>query len=138
MARLIPKIDVDEISNKPERDVAKALITQLSNSVVVYHSYPWLRMERRDRKTEGTLREGEADFVIIIPELGLLVVEVKGGVVVYDSENCLWYRRLPSGKHRDIKDPFRQASVNMHILKEKIVQHAFPGGGQPATSVGCR
>ncbi len=78
MARLIPKIPLDDITLKPERDVAQALIEQLPADSVVYHSYPWLRPERHDRGNTF-LKEGEADFVIVMPDLGLLVLEVKGG-----------------------------------------------------------
>ena len=39
MARLIPEIRIDEIENKPERDVARVLVEQLPNQVTVYHSY---------------------------------------------------------------------------------------------------
>ena len=79
MAHLIPTLSVEEIDNKPERDVARALLEQLPNHVIVYHSYPWLRPDRNDRSKKTTLKEGEADFLILWPELGLLVLEVKGG-----------------------------------------------------------
>ena len=50
MARLVPNIDVETISNKPERDVARALVSILPENVIVYHSYPWLKAEHN--KTE--------------------------------------------------------------------------------------
>ena len=83
MAQLIPKIDVESIELKPERDVARVLIEQLPNNVTVLHSYPWLRADRNDRTGKFTLREGEADFLVIWPDMGLLVIEVKGGVIDY-------------------------------------------------------
>ncbi|WP_293681286.1 NERD domain-containing protein, partial [Thiolapillus sp.] len=113
MAHLIPTLSVEEIDNKPERDVARALLEQLPNHVIVYHSYPWLRPDRNDRSKKTTLKEGEADFLILWPELGLLVLEVKGGEIRYDSDGRRWYRRLPNGKERDIRDPFEQANKNM-------------------------
>lgn len=69
MARLIPKIPLDEIALKPERDVAQALIEQLPPDSVVYHSYPWLKPDQNIRGNT-ILREGEADFVIVMPDLG--------------------------------------------------------------------
>jgi hypothetical protein len=83
MAKLIPHADVSEISLKPERDVARALVETLPEDCLVYHSFPWLRPERSDRGRELYLREGEADFVILLP-LGLLVLEVKGGEIRYE------------------------------------------------------
>ena len=97
MARLIPKIDPKEIALKPERDVACALIEQLPQDCIVYHSYPWLRADRNDRNSKITLREGEADFVVILPSLGFLILEVKGGAIQYDSENHTWYRQFFEG-----------------------------------------
>ena len=59
------KIVIDEISNKPERDVARVLVEKLGNDCIFYHSYPWLKSERNDRGTLTYLQEGEADFVVI-------------------------------------------------------------------------
>ena len=44
MANLVPKISVDEIENKPERDVARMLVDQPPSQVTIFHSYPWLRL----------------------------------------------------------------------------------------------
>ena len=78
MARLIPPVhNLSDIANHGERLVAEALVEQLPNDVVVYHSYPWLRLERRERKGAEYLQPGEADFVIVDPRWGLLVLEVK-------------------------------------------------------------
>ena len=127
MARLIPNIPIEEIALKPERDTARALVQGLSDNVFVYHSYPWLRSDRNDRNGKVTLREGEADFVVVVPELGFLVIEVKGGAIDYDAEEWRWFRKLPAGGRREIKDPFRQASGNTHELKGRILEHVFPG-----------
>ncbi len=71
MARFIPPINPDDIKVKSERDVAKTLLKQLPNVCVVYHSYPWLRLERGHYNRDNqTLREGEADFLILWPDKG--------------------------------------------------------------------
>lgn len=129
MARLVPDIRIDEIENKPERDVARALIEQLPNQVTVYHSYPWLRPDRNERTGKVTLREGEADFLVLWLELGLLVLEVKGGDIGYEPARRRWYRHLPDGSERDIKDPFEQANRNMHVIVDAIAERAY--GGRP-------
>jgi hypothetical protein len=127
MARLIPKIAVQDISLKPERDVAHALVEQLPQDCIVYHSYPWLRADRNEKSGKTTLKEGEADFVVVYPALGLLIIEVKGGTVEYDAECHLWYRCPPNGYRYEIKDPFHQANDNMHCLVKEVVRHSFPG-----------
>ena len=73
MARLIPKVEVEEISLKPERDTALFLVNQLPDNCIIYHSYPWLNSERNDRGNT-TLKEGETDFVIILPSHGMLIL----------------------------------------------------------------
>ena len=47
MARLIPKINPDEIENSGERMLAKSLISQLGAEVEVYHSFRWLAENER-------------------------------------------------------------------------------------------
>ncbi len=126
MARLIPKIPTSEIRTKSERDVARELIVQLSDDCVVYHSYPWLREDRNDRG-KVSLREGEADFVVVMPDIGLLVLEVKGGGVEYDPETRGWKSRSGDGREHEIKDPFEQARKNTHQLKSQILKQSFPG-----------
>jgi len=125
MARLIPKMEVDDIGLKPERDVARQLVEQLPEDCVVYHSYPWLKAERNDRQGKDTLREGEADFVIVDPRNGLLVLEVKGGEIEYDSASHCWYRRVGGGRRKQINDPFEQARRNTHYLEEHIRERSF-------------
>ena len=135
MAHLIPNIHADEIENKPERDVARALVDELPDDVTVYHSYPWLRADRNDRTGKTTLRQGEADFLVLWPRLGLLVLEVKGGTIQYDSDSRRWFRRLSSWGERDIQDPFEQASRNMHVLVDTISKRAC-GGKRPDFAYG--
>lgn len=130
MANLVPEIAIDAIESKPERDVARVLVDHLPSQVTIFHSYPWLRADRHDRTGNVTLREGEADFLILWPELGFLVLEVKGGEIHYAADKRGWYRALPSGGERSIKDPFAQASKNMHVLVSAIADRVY-GGSRP-------
>ena len=69
------------------------------------HSFNWLNTGAR-----GRLHEGESDFVVLDPSVGLLFVEVKGGSLEFDPRNGIWYHKLYSGRSRAIKsDPFVQA-----------------------------
>ena len=114
MARLIPHHDTSTIEQPSERSVAEALCAQLPPEVVVFHSYPWLRPERHERSGKVNLHEGEADFVILHPRFGIMVVEVKGGHVYYDQRTMRWERH---GARHEMKDPFVQAAKNMHALE---------------------
>lgn len=126
MARLIPKIAPQDISNVGERDVAMSLADQLPDDVIIYHSYPWLKSDRNDYTKKVTLREGEADFVIVHPKAGILILEVKGGEIHYDHGNRGWYRQETS-RQVQIKDPFEQARRNTHALEQGIRKESFPG-----------
>lgn len=131
MARLIPNIDVDAIDKKPERDVARVLVDQLPDDVRVFHSYPWLRPDRNDRTGKITFQEGEADFLLVWPELGFLVLEVKGGDIDYESGRRRWYRKLSGGRERDITDPFEQANKNLHEIVGRMKEKEYYGANPP-------
>jgi len=114
MAVMMPNVNPDDISVDSERIVYRVLKEQLPNDYVVLHSYPWLRPDR-----DGVLREGEADFIVLHQERGLLVLEVKGGTLRY--QNATWQRKKSHG-YEVITDPFRQARCSMHHLVERIEQ----------------
>lgn len=126
MARLIPKVEIKDISVKSERDVAHYLVNLLPDDCIVYHSYPWLKTDRND-KGATTLKEGETDFVIIIPSHGMLILEVKGGEIKYDGERRQWNRVVSGGRLKQIQDPFEQANRNTHFLEKVIKLKGYSG-----------
>ena len=126
MARLIPKVDIDEIAVKSERDTARCLVDQLPNDCIIYHSYPWLKTDRNDRGNT-TIKEGETDFVIILPSHGMLILEVKGGEITYDEDSRDWSRVLGNGRLKSIQDPFEQANRNTHYLENAIKRRGYQG-----------
>ena len=110
MAKMIPDVDPSQLEHTSEEPVYIALRDQLNDEYVVLHSYPWLRPWRG----EGALSEGEADFVVLHPQHGLLVLEVKGGETIrHDGHR--WFRDTKGGP-REFQDPFLQARRNMHAL----------------------
>ena len=118
MARLIPNIDPNTIDLKPERDVAIALVRDLADNCLIYHSYCWLNP---DRDAIGNpLLEGEADFLILDPVYGLLVLEVKGGKIAHriEGDTEVYFRKLRGGRERKINHPFKQASKNLHSIED--------------------
>jgi hypothetical protein len=125
MAKLIPHLDIADIQNKPERDVAVGLVNGLDDTCLVFHSYPWLRPERHDRGKEAFLVEGEADFIIFSPAFGLLDLEVKGGNIFYDPATHRWCRRTDRGSEIPISDPFQQGQRNVHALVAQIQKRQF-------------
>lgn len=126
MARLIPKVEIEDISVKSERDVARYLVDLLPDDCVIYHSYPWLKTDRNDRGST-TIKEGETDFVILIPSHGMLVLEVKGGEMDYDADGRQWNRVVSGGRLKPIQDPFEQANRNTHYLEKAIKLRGYQG-----------
>ncbi len=118
MATMIPSVDTTELEHGSEAPVYGALRDLLPDDFVVLHSYPWLRSWRN----EGALAEGEADFVVLHPKHGLLVIEVKGGRKI-EYEGGRWFRGSAHGP-REFRDPFRQAQRNMHALLDIVKQRS--------------
>ena len=112
MARMCPDVPPSDLEHSSEEPVYLALRDQLGNDYTVLHSYPWLRPWR-----DEALLEGEADFVVIHPQRGILVLEVKGGDVRLDGTR--WVRDTSNGP-KPIQDPFSQARRNMHALLDII------------------
>lgn len=67
--------------------------------------------------------EGEADFVVLMPGLGVLCVEVKGHLRA-DYVNGAWY--LGGNRKPDYRGPFRQAEMAARSVKKKVTG-ALPG-----------
>ena len=81
----------------------------------VMHSLPWVNPARDD--VDAPAREGEADFLILHRQYGLLILEAKGGEVTLKGRT--WYRHVKSGL-KEIKDPVRQARRSLWALKKRI------------------
>ncbi len=129
MARLIPDTDVEAIGNAGERAVARALVAQLPEDCLVFHSYPWLRPARDARGGVRFLEEGEADFLVLDRRWGMLVLEVKGGTVTYDAGRRGWGRDKGGGRWESITDPFEQVSRTFHHLETSLCRARFGGVG---------
>lgn len=117
MTLFIPPIDPDTIEYGSEADVARAMVNSLGSGYIVMHSLPWASPARDD--IEAPAREGEADFVILHREHGVLVLEVKGGEI--ELKGRRWWRRSKRGL-KEIKDPARQASRSKWALKRRVEQ----------------
>lgn len=103
-----------------ERLLYEAFLEQLDEQYVVFHSVDWA-LDGRD----GRIEQGEADFVVIHPEHGLLVIEAKGGELTYDPSTRRWTQGGRSGRHELGEDPFHQARDEMHSLVR--ILEARPG-----------
>ena len=125
MALVVPERSDDELSQVPsraERVLYTAFRDGLPDDVTVVHSMEWVR-----RSGEGFPIDAEADFVVVHPGFGLLVVEVKGGGVAHDARTGLWHSVDRSGERHSIKDPAHQAKVQKYSLCERIREDGRAG-----------
>ncbi len=104
MARMYPpKLPAD--ASPSERPVYEAL-AKLPDPWRVFHSVAWQSLRN------GRQGDGEADFVLVHPNHGLIVIEAKGGTItIRDGE---WFTGGEGGSHRI--DPFEQAVSSKHAL----------------------
>ncbi|CAN5754853.1 hypothetical protein BH18ACT17_BH18ACT17_14000 [soil metagenome] len=98
------------VQSGAEQLLYEALRDQLPADFTCYHGIEWLHLG-------GRPQEGEADFLIVHPELGVLVLEVKGGQLTYDPPTRTWKRQ---GDPKPVRDPFAQAQRCMHWLKREL------------------
>jgi len=78
----------------------------------------WIVLHSLDIATHLKKISGEADFVVIIPNLGVLFLEVKACRKLR-RESGVWYLGSQSG---DVRGPFKQAAEAMHSLRDKLAK----------------
>lgn len=126
---MIPR-DVRFEKSHAERRVFEALRDALPGSYTVLHHVPWVH-----RRRSGGAYDGEADFVIVHPQRGVLVLEVKGGGIRYEASTSTWYTTPRRGSERRLhRDPFEQASDSKYKLRHWLRE--LPGWQRARESFG--
>jgi len=119
--KLYPEHLPESVLNDPKRSAEVRVyetLAGLDGPYVVFYSVNW------QARINGNTRDGEADFVIAHPELGILVIEVKGGGIDYDATSGEWTTTDRYGEVFKI-DPIEQARKNHYTLLEKLID--LPG-----------
>jgi len=109
MARVFP-VEVHKDTPRSERKVFERFRDQLPRDWVVLHSRRFLLPTPAGQRP----LEGEMDFLVLVPERGLLGLEVKGGDLRRGRSG--WTSIDRRGKRHKIKDPGRQAQRAMHAI----------------------
>ena len=124
MARMIPARIDDSVESSAERRIFELLQTDPdSGGWTVLHS---VGLARRP-----TGPYGEIDFVVLIPNEGILCLEVKGGRV--SCEGGIWRTVDRHGRLAELKkSPFAQAKDSMFALRNLIIGNF--GRGTPEAS----
>lgn len=113
MSKIYPNIPPDSCP-RSELKVREAL--SATGGFTAFHSVAW------QYKRNGAQGDGEADFVVIAPDKGILILEVKGGGV--EIEDGQWFTTNARGERNKIKDPFEQAKDSKYALLGYIKETA--------------
>jgi ATP:corrinoid adenosyltransferase len=114
MARMIPELDTEAIENRGERIVYETLI-QLSEDYTVLYGYKYIQHHYEDLVRE-------ADFILVHPTHGFLVIEVKQGEAAYLNHE--WHESKNGGYVPLHNNPLEQArSAMYHILHQYKKDH---------------
>lgn len=111
MARTTPARTKNFARSPGERRLY-AVLEGLPDRMSVIHGPDWFGKAGR--------AEGEADFVIVDPEAGVLVVEVKGGSIACGSGQ--WRQGGQGGRPWKVIDPHGQGRDSQHALRRHLTQ----------------
>lgn len=104
-----------EVKSRAEIKLYHAFKEQLSDDFYVFHSVAWLGIRSPGQKPS----DGETDFILAHPRMGILLIEVKGGLIGSDSTEG-WYSIRKDHSHVSIKNPFQQVRSNKYALLRKL------------------
>lgn len=108
MAKMIPEKVIYFNSSIGEKKVYECL-KKLPDEYTVFYSVLW---QYRDSKRRN-VRWGEADFTILHPQKGILIIEVKSGRISYT--NGKWTQtRLDNNITNEMGDPLAQANKSKY------------------------
>ena len=116
MARFMPSA-IDDGASGAERSVWNAL-SALNDDWTIHHSVEWVG------ERDGVPDDGEADFVLVHPDHGVIVMEVKGGREIRVSPEGWVSVSHDNSRHR-IRNPFKQVQESkralIRFLKTRLV-----------------
>ncbi len=113
MATFIPSLKPEDFNNSyGEMKVYEAL-RSLSDQYVVFYSLSWVGIN--ENRTIG-----EADFVVLHPCKGVLVIEVKSGEIEY--KNGEWIQKNTHMKNAKRIDPLGQARKSQFELLDRLLK----------------
>jgi hypothetical protein len=120
MAQIYPAFLDPDTKSPAERRLYEAFARELNDEWLVFHHVKWIGNDDRGRPCDG-----ETDFVVTHPHLGVLVIEVKGGRIRFDQASGHYVSTDRDGEEYDIGDPFEKATGDKHTLIAKL--RALPG-----------
>lgn len=116
-------LKIDKAGDHSERRVLEAL-SDLDDSWRIFRDLQW-----RDLEGKKIGRSGEIDLIIFHPELGILIIEVKGGGVRAENGEWFYVSMFDGSEKKMDMSPFEQARRNHYYpynkLKGSAIGHDF-------------
>lgn len=112
MARMIPKKLSSTTKSNAEKTLFQIFEKNLSDDYVVFHGAWWQHIKY-------IVQDREADFIIIHPERGIIILEAKGGQIAYDHLDMAWYQNQDKMKI----SPFKQAKEIKYKFLDFLSKH---------------
>ena len=112
MARMIPHKLSSTTKSDAEKTLYQIFEENLSADYVVFHGAWWQHIGY-------IVQDREADFIIIHPDRGIIILEAKGGQIVYDHMNMAWYQN----EHKMKISPFQQAREIKYKFLDFLSKH---------------
>jgi hypothetical protein len=112
MPRMLPAELYDGCPSPGEREI----FLRLKNSPGIDD---WVVLHSLDLAQHVRQVSGEADFVILAPELGVLCIEVKACTRLRRDDKGWWYG---AASKPDTRGPFRQAAEAMHTIRQRVAK----------------
>jgi hypothetical protein len=113
MARMVPPTFAAETRSPGEREL-----------FCMFRDAPstdgWTVLHSLDLSDHVERVAGEADFVVVVPRLGVAVLEVKAHQRI-EFRDGVWL--MGSRREPDVRGPFKQASEAMHSLRNFVADH---------------
>ena len=106
MPRMIPEIVSSDTESNAEKKVFTLLQKVFDDSWTIFHSF-----SMQGVNTEGKHIDAEADFVLFNKFFGILILEIKGGIVSFEGNGKCFQNGI------EIRDPEYQARANKYNLK---------------------
>ena len=133
MAMVVPDYPGNQVPGahsgvKAETATLKALANLNGPGVLIRHDYHWT-----PRAWGESPSDGQADFVVLLPGWGCVVVEVKSPSRPSHSGDKKGYSSGPKPINEDRKDPYYQAEVNAVNIRGDLGEHLRLTFGDQAT-----
>ena len=111
MAKIYPKQIPLEVEKDPKRKAERILFNcfkeLLDDQITIYYSRNWRDFQINKKNKNSYFVNGEADFVIVWPDYGILVVECKGGGI--EIKEGIFFSTDRNFQKIKIKDHYIQA-----------------------------